>query len=587
MAWKPNFQSASVTIYHDDEQGCRWVMLAKQNYSDKLYNAPAWADFGGKIEHKYLEDCDSSIFAAATAAARELNEEAGIHATPEELMECAYHQTDMAKSPFGDSGVRRHTIFFKSVHEMFLPDVEADITSGPRPDGSGEVSKYQWILASDLLKIEIPGVFGKVLGLYTPDALRVESLNAKDIEEHFSVPFFIVLQQPAVKNILLKQARNKTFSQIVFTTQGFRGWRLVHSGKLALSSAEQEYQTQHALLFDPEARQDSEIEHNDKAVGVGAGSSASPTTAPTTSLPQVQIRLFNKPSDEENMYQFEPNSTNFWHVVSTDESIQQLMVQYTKRTRVLQQLKIEFRESSAETTPPRLSSLPTMTDAQLRYLLGESVDLRDTAATLEAYKAKVKKLRPTAPVDTITHPNFVAAVEKVLTTEREHQGMFTAYHGCTAEIHFLNTVYSVLSEILGLPKLPIQWRFPDKVARHYDSVSDAFVDAAQSTIQDSRFVNAFDLLLSANAALTGNPVHDGCRTLTYWKNSFSQVSLDFRQKLNNVFVGLGLSSDQAQTLAIQFYDLYEDLYVVNDSETFASAASAASSDDTTTTKRRV
>jgi hypothetical protein len=647
LPWKPDFESASVLPCHVDGLGRRWVLLSKKTYKDTDYDAPSWGDFGGKVEAKDRENATLAaargrhVGAVALAAARELREEtAGQIITTAvqkittdeekqladellatELLAGSSHQIDMAKSPFGDKGVRRHTIFFKMMDTMFMPAVEKDADQGPTREGSREVSQYQWVLASNLLAMEVPGIFGQVLGLYTLEALRVESLSAAVKKEHFSVPFFVLLQQSEVRKTLLQKPQDSvsapifsssaasasvavspepvlfnthTFSQIVFTKQGFQDWRLVHGGVLSA----------HFLVHEQESASDDE--ESDVAVS-SALASASPASAPVVSTLPVQIRLFHRPAKAENIHPL-VGSPNAWRVESTDVNVQELMKQYTLRSIMLQELRsgaLALKAPQVRLEKPHLKilpleegkvlyvqkysreitvlkaaetptvvpvtfpfgTLPTMTDAQLLHLLGRAPgDLTDTAAVLEAYKAKVTSMRSYATVDTITHPSFVASVAAVLEEERAHPEMFTAHHGCTAEVHFLNTVYAALGKALGLPDRPVNWRLFDRAARRYGNISSAFTDTAQSAIQDSGFVNPFEVLLSANAALTGNPEHDGCRTLTYWKSSHSEVSLDLKHVLRDVLTGIGLSADSAADLADPLYAFYERLYFVDDPE---------------------
>ncbi len=696
LPWKPDFESASVLPCHVDGLGRRWVLLSKKTYKDTDYDAPSWGDFGGKVEAKDRENATLAaargrhVGAVALAAARELREEtAGQIITTAvqkittdeekqladellatELLAGSSHQIDMAKSPFGDKGVRRHTIFFKMMDTMFMPAVEKDADQGPTREGSREVSQYQWVLASNLLAMEVPGIFGQVLGLYTLEALRVESLSAAVKKEHFSVPFFVLLQQSEVRKTLLQKPQDSfsapifsssaasasvavspepvlfnthTFSQIVFTKQGFQDWRLVHGGvlsahflvheadpeiddsmiddegdvtarvelfakRIAKSNVEQrQRQLAQILAFDSEAIQESTSDDEESDVAVSSAlASASPASAPVVSTLPVQIRLFHRPAKAENIHPL-VGSPNAWRVESTDVNVQELMKQYTLRSIMLQELRsgaLALKAPQVRLEKPHLKilpleegkvlyvqkysreitvlkaaetptvvpvtfpfgTLPTMTDAQLLHLLGAPGDLTDTAAVLEAYKAKVTSMRSYATVDTITHPSFVASVAAVLEEERAHPEMFTAHHGCTAEVHFLNTVYAALGKALGLPDRPVNWRLFDRAARRYGNISSAFTDTAQSAIQDSGFVNPFEVLLSANAALTGNPEHDGCRTLTYWKSSYSEVSLDLKHVLRDVLTGIGLSADSAADLADPLYAFYERLYFVDDPE---------------------
>ena len=187
LPWRPDFESSSVLPYHIDGDGRAWVLLSKKTYPEKEYDAPAWGDFGGKVE-----DGESAV----KAAAREFGEETAkqITTTEAELLAGPIHQMDMRNSPFGE-GVRRHTIFFKSMKAMVMPTVEDGVDRGPSSDGSKEVSQYQWVLANDLLGMSAPALFGEVLGLYTPDALRVDSIASPAKREFFSVPFFVLLQQ--------------------------------------------------------------------------------------------------------------------------------------------------------------------------------------------------------------------------------------------------------------------------------------------------------------------------------------------------------------------------------------------------------
>ncbi len=563
LDWKPEFESASVLPYHIDGKGRHWVLLSKKTYNDPDYGAPSWGDFGGKIEDK---DGGRSV----ATAVRELSEETSdqITASEDELLAGPCHQIDMKNSPYGDECVRRHTLFFKRMVQMILPAVEAGIDQGPTSGGGREVSQYQWVLVKDLLEMQVPAIFGRVLGLYTPEALRVESLRAEQKKEYFSAPFFVLLQQTDVRNTLLRDVNHKTFSQIVFT--GFQDWRSVHHGLLspptsALDAAYRDRQLQQVLEFDPEA----EI---------------------FTSTPTVQIRLFHRPGAAPNVYPFAADSPNSWRINfpekfndEKDEKVkgkadyaEQLIKTYVNRSVMLQQLKTERlptlkarAEPTAAPEPFPFGTLPTMTDAQLRHLFkdGEPVDLADTAAVLSAYKDKVKSMRPhTTQVDTITHASFVQAVSSVLAEERAHPGMFTAYHGCAAPIHFLNTLYGVLADKLGLAKRAVNWRLFDSASRHYPNVTAAFTDTAQSGIQESSFVNPFEVLVAANPSLTGNPEHDGCRTLTYWKVGHSEIRFDLRHMLGDVLTGLGVDSGQANILANRLFDLYQDFYYVDDPE---------------------
>ena len=228
LPWRPDFESSSVLPYHIDGDGKAWVLLSKKTYPEKEYDAPAWGDFGGKVE-----DGERAV----KAAVRELAEETAgqITTSEEELLAGPIHQMDMRNSPFGE-GIRRHTIFFKIMKEMLMPKVEDGVDRGPSSDGSREVSQYQWVLAKNLLGLAAPARFGEVLGLYTPDALRVDGIGSPEKRELFSVPFFVLLQQTGVKNILMDPARfygsslgssssaaasaivyPKSFSQIVFS----------------------------------------------------------------------------------------------------------------------------------------------------------------------------------------------------------------------------------------------------------------------------------------------------------------------------------------------------------------------------------
>ena len=586
LPWNPDFESASVLPYHVDAYGRSWVLLSKKNYNDPDYGAHSWGDFGGKVE-----DGESAI----TAAERELAEETAgqITASQEELMAGPYHQFDMKNSPFGDNGVRRHTIFFKKMPEMFSLKIEEGADRGPSSDGSHEVSQYQWVLAKDLLEMTIPGIFGRVLGLYTPDALRVDPNYRDNKNECFSVPFFVLLQQAAVKRFLLKEEGSQTFSQIAFSKLGFQDWRLVHSGLLSepvneLEARLRQQQLEQTLHFDPESiSEEVELLSTERSTGqkwTKNNGKWEPTEKETennqdaTDSP-VQIRLFH--GHTNNLYYHQlPDSPNSWHEETENEDVHKLMNQYTLRSRMLKEMKLQsIAVAKSNNTSNEFSNFQIMTDSQLRYLFEDSpVDLTDTAAVLEAYKTKVKSMHSyTTAIDTITHPSFVAAVDAVLKEERAHPEMFTAYHGCTAEIHFLNTVYSALSEALGLPKRAVHWRLFDSVARHYANVSSAFSDTAQSGIQASKFVNYYEVLVAANAALTGNPEHDGCRTLTYWKRGYSETPLDLKHVLGDVLTGIGIKSDQTASLVRSLYALYESLYFVEDPESSTVVDSSGSS----------
>lgn len=186
LDWQPEFQSASVTPYHVDNHGRTWVLLSKKTYKDG-YERPCWGDFGGKVN-----DGETAVAAAVRELAEETNNQ--ITFTEAELLNGAYHQIDFAKSPFGEQRIRRHTLFFKRLDTMVTPNIEAGIESGPTSDGKREVSQYQWVLARDLLNLQVPAIFGEVLGMYTPDALKVESLASPEKPEHFSIPFYVLLQ---------------------------------------------------------------------------------------------------------------------------------------------------------------------------------------------------------------------------------------------------------------------------------------------------------------------------------------------------------------------------------------------------------
>lgn len=688
LPWKPDFESASVLPCHVDGLGRRWVLLSKKTYKDTEYDAPSWGDFGGKVEEK---DGRSAV----ATAVRELDEETAgqITTSPEELMRGSFHQLDMAKSPFGDKGVRRHTIFFKMMDTMFMPNIEVGIDQGPTQEGGCEVAQYQWVLASDLLKMQVPGIFGHLLGLYTPETLRVETADAAK-EEYFSVPFFVLLQQAEVKRILrhsshienctidsvvdlscsLVPRNTQTFSQIVFTKHGFQDWRLVRSGQLnnevldasyeakaaqpriiwtkvasnwkpdiefaaahspddsdldsvkspsdrarlfrerfeqrvAASNARQRVRDlQQALTFDPEAIQEEALYELAEAATEFSAVTPSP-------IPTIKISFVHNPLKSLENCHYIGRSLNAWEVDSLEtpfedkDAVQKLMRQYTLYSSMLQQLcsgvlALKVPQAQPEKVHPKIlplqaeevldvqkysrevatlkakvapvvapvafpfDALSTMTDSQLRHLLGDGVvDLKDTNAILKAYQAKVKLMRPfTTAMDTITHPSFVASVAAVLAEERDHPEMFTAYHGCTAEIHFLNTVYAALRKALGLPERAVNWRLFDSTACRYGNISTAFSDTAQSTIQDAGFLNPFEVLIAGNAALTGNPEDDGCRTLTYWKNSHSEASLDLRHVLNDVLIGIGINAVKAVLLANQLYGLYESSYLIDDPE---------------------
>ncbi len=509
----------------------------------------------------------------------------------------------MKSSPFGGE-VRRHTLFFKPMEEMAELRLEEGLEQGPDSNGGREVSQYQWVLVSDLLSLRAPALFGRVLGLYTPEALRVPDLRAELKKEFFSVPFFVLLQQTGVRTILSRFSRQgvlpkggagdtepretvvpegrKTFSQIVFTRGGFKDWRLVHSGFLdhdfipkhsgmtaeaggasAVTHAlekrfershllKAQAELDHVIAHDPEANQDSE------------------------DIRKVELKVLHRP--EELLYPFSPNSPNFWSVdtssiedSATKHSIAQLMEAYVG----LQKCLAQVRERSSgqmslgrEQKPSPLDHpLQTMTDAQLEHFFSDlpPVELTDTRTVLEAYQKKVKMLRDfTNQVDGITHPSFVTAVDAVLREERAHPRMFTVYHGCTGEIHFLNTVYGALAKILGFPERPVYWRLFDKVTQRYGNIEEAFTDTCQSSSQENEYLSPFEVMVSGNAALTGNPEHDGCRTLTYWLRSHSEVPLDLKHVLVDVFTSLGLKLETASSLAEELHGVFNTSYHVED-----------------------
>lgn len=589
LNWEPEFESASVLPYHDDAQGRRWLLVSKKTYNEREYDAPSWGDFGGKVEQGEQ---------AIQTAVRELSEETAgqITTTEAELLNESFHQIDMKNSPFGGS-IRRHTIFFKKMNEMFMPAIESGIEAGPTSNGGREVSQYQWILATDLAKLSEPAIFGNVLGKYIPDQLRVESIVANQKPEHFSIPFFVLLQQLAVKKFLIKGQHSQTFSQIAFTKSGFQDWRLVHSGTLT-TDAQRERQLQIALgsprILEGFSPLEIALEIDDKKRQI---LEFDPLESIQANAPSIELRLLHKPTGIANTYPLAPNSPNFWYVNSVDHDLAQLMHTDTLRAQVLKQLtqalpqlqmpqlkskqkpgttdtkySVEVKDLKTKNHPTNSASitwekLPTMTDAQLRHLLGNQLDLNNTAAVLQAYKEKVRSMRSfSQQADTITHPSFVGAVEAVFAQERAHPELFTAYHGCTAEVHFLNTVYSVLSDMLGLPKPAVNWRLFDYASRRYPNVKAAFSDTAQSTIQEFGYLNPFEILVAANAALTGNPEHDGCRTLTYWKQSHSEVSLNLEHVLSDVFKGIGLNSMQALEIAGRLHQVFADQYYVEDPE---------------------
>lgn len=550
LDWCPEFQSASVTPYHVDTQGRAWVLVSEKTYNDG-YRKPCWGDFGGKVENGELP---------VAAAVRELAEETNNQITCSEadLLVGFSHQIDFAKSPFGAEKVRRHTIFFRHLNNMVIPTIESGIESGPTSDGKREVAKYQWLLATDLLKLKIPAIFGEVLGLYSPNELQVESVEAATKEAHFSIPFFVLLQQQSVKQFLqtgqVPELYRKTFSQLVFEGMGFKDWRTVYDGAFDDNSAAVLARRSEILDNDPIA-----IQGNDDDAVNSAG---------------IQLSLVHRPDINANeafrigLFRFSPNSPNYWQL----DGLENLEIRKQTALKQFMQSRLTVVSHNVDSSAA-VSSFPalpdtTMTDAHLRHLLGDGVDLNDTLAVMDAYKKAVKKLRPsTTEVDSITHADFVAAVEGVLKAERSRKDKLTIYHGCSAEVHFLQTIYPVLRSILGLAPRTIDWRLFDSSFRKYADVSDAFIDTAQSCIQESAYLNEFEILIAGNAALTGNPKHDGCRTLTYWKNSHSEGKFDLKNVILDVLKNLGIADSQAILLSAEFYKLFNSFYIVPENET--------------------
>ena len=655
LAWKPDFESASVLPYYverteNQEKTRTWVLLSKKTYLDPDYDStPSWSDFGGIMDHKEGSESETP----AQAAARELIEETNkqITTTAEELLTAPFHQIDMKKAPFGKGELfRRHTIFFKEMEKKDTFTIEEGINKGPCADGSREISRYQWMLVDDLLSIPSPSHFGSALGLYDTNP---KSINLEN--NYLLIPFFVLLQQSGVQDTLKSLSKSKTnditkyqqtFSQIVFTRSGFQDWRLVHQDKMDLKENPLDIGAVKEEIDHLESKRQSLLEvkyrarKHIKILGRTIAKNSGGKDAAQKHLQDLEkklrelneqlLPLENELSRFTNAYgsilldpqaaidgdkrigtvglkvsrnQRNKETSNTWSINKDSElspkqrndadaliktygdyqqvlkaitaenhkkikrnikliSTQDEQKQQETQKKVLDEIekvkkeqKSEYSTKKSSSETRSIASLPTMTDAHLKHLLGNDIDLKNMEEVLTSYQEK-------ANCD-VSNPDFVKAVKGVLTKEQEHREMFTAYHGCPAEIHFLQTLYSVLAPMLGLEQKKIYWRLFDQDFGRYGHIAPAFSDTTQSNNQRTKFVNQYDMLISANAALTGNHHVPGSRTLTYWKESHAANKIDLKQMLRGVLTSIGLSADISDNLVKQLNDVYEESYLVD------------------------
>lgn len=540
LPWIADFESASVLPYWIDERDRTWVLLSKKTYKDG-YDKPAWGDFGGVVE------VDES---SAEAAARELGEETDgvITSSEEELKQLPFHQIDMQNSPFGNrEQVRRHTIYFKPLPTKITPTVSG--AQQPRQDGSGEVGEYQWVLAEDLLNLKIPAIFGEVLGKYQPDKLFQKELRNTHNPEYFSVPFHVVLQQESPKVFLQRPSsayRAQTFSQIVFNSASPFDWRVVHKGAVQDDATEK----QHVLASDFDAVLSDEIEKDDGVKIRFVSSSTPPAGAKAWQISRTVYLVLDLPET------FEPQKS---------QTIIGLVDQYVSGLRepasVLTQAAVAA--PAAAVAQPALPM--TMTEAHLTYFLNRPVSLDSVEAVKQALVEYKNKLmdpstkiigpNPSRNYEGLDSQEFAEAVYRSVQLEKENSGMYSAYHACSGEVHFLYAFYEVIGKLLGLPR-EVYWRAFD--AGLPTDVEKAVADAAQSLLQENHYLNPHDLMVAANGALTGNALDNGCRTLTYWLKSASEQRLDLQNILDSVLRKFGITDENVKA---ELYDLFKRSYI--------------------------